>query len=62
VTEIIAASYKSFEDTVKAGFDRARKTLRGITRLRRGEQRVAVENEERVEDRVRLEVIFVLEK
>jgi len=62
VTEIIAASNKSFDDAVKIGFARARKTLRGITGLRIVEERVAVENEEIVEYRVRLEVIFVLEK
>ncbi|RLF31697.1 MAG: dodecin domain-containing protein, partial [Thermoplasmata archaeon] len=44
VTEIIAGSPKSFDDAVKAGFERARKTLRGITGLRVLEFRVAVEN------------------
>ncbi len=61
VTEIIAASPKSFEDAIQVGFSRAAKTLRGITGLRVREQRVAVEDAKIVEYRVRMEVIFVLE-
>jgi dodecin len=61
VTEIIAASPKSFEDAIQTGFKRATKTLRGITGLRIMEQRLAVENNKPVEYRVRMEVIFVLE-
>lgn len=62
VTEIIAGSSKSFEDAIKVGFARAAKTLRGITGLRVMELRVSVENTKIVEYRVRLEVIFILEK
>ena len=61
ITEIIAASPKSFEDAIQVGFARATKTLRGITGLRVLEQRVAVEDAKIVEYRVRMEVIFVLE-
>jgi flavin-binding protein dodecin len=61
VTEIIAASPKSFEDAIQVGFSRAAKTLRGITGMRIMEQRVAVEDAKVVEYRVRMEVIFVLE-
>ncbi len=61
VTDIIAASPISFEDAVKVGFERATKTLRGVTGLRVLEQRVAVEEDKVMEYRVRLEVIFVLE-
>lgn len=61
VTEIIAASPKSFEDAIQVGFSRATKTLRGITGMRIVEQRVAVEDAKIVEYRVRIEVIFVLE-
>ena len=61
VTDIIAASPISFEDAVKVGFERATKTLRGVTGLRVLEQRVAVEDDKVFEYRVRLEVIFVLE-
>ncbi len=62
VTEIIAGSPKSFEDAVQAGFARATKTLRGITGLRVMEFRVAVEKGKITEYRVRLEIIFILEK
>ena len=61
VTEIIAASPKSFDDAIQIGFSRAAKTLRGITGMRMMEQRVAVEDAKIVEYRVRMEVIFVLE-
>ncbi len=61
VSEIIAASPNSFDDAIKAGFDRASKTLRGITGLKVLEFRVNVEDEVIKEYRVRMEVIFVLE-
>jgi len=61
VTEIIAASPVSFDDAVRVGFERASKTLRGITGFKLLEQRLAVENNQIVEFRVRLEVIFILE-
>lgn len=61
VTEIIAASPKSFEDAISVGFKRATKTLRGITGMKIIEQRIAVENNKLIEYRVRIEVIFVLE-
>lgn len=61
VTEIIGASPVSFDEAIKTGFERARKTLRGITGLRVLEQRVAVEDDILSEYRVRIEVIFVLE-
>ncbi len=61
VTEVIAGSPVSFDEAIKAGFDRAKRTLRNITGLRVIEQRVAVENDKIEEYRVKLEVIFVLE-
>lgn len=61
VTEIIASSPVSFDEAVKAGFERACKTLRGITGMRVVEQRISVEDNKIIEYRVRLEVIFVLE-
>lgn len=61
VTEIIAASPNSFEEAIRVGFERANRTLRGITGLRVIEQRVSVEDGQIKEFRVRLEVIFVLE-
>jgi dodecin len=62
VTDIIAASPKSFEDAISQGFDRATKTIRGITGMKVMEQRVAVEKNKITEYRVRIEVIFLLEK
>ena len=61
VSEIIAGSRHSFDDAIRAGFDRANRTLRGITGLRILEQRVAVSEGKISEYRVRMEVIFVLE-
>jgi len=61
VSEIIASSPVSFDEAVKAGFRRANKTLRNITGLRILEQRVAVEDGEIKEYRVKMEVIFLLE-
>ncbi len=61
VTEVIAASPKSFEEAITAGYKRASKTLRGITGMRVLEQRVSVKDDKIEEFRVRLEVIFVLE-
>ncbi len=61
VSEVIAASPISFDEAVKAGFERANSTLRNITGLRILEQRVSVEDGKISEYRVRMEVIFVLE-
>ena len=61
VTEIIAGSPVSFDDAVRIGFERACKTLRGITGIRILEQRVKVADNKMVEYRVRMEIIFVLE-
>lgn len=61
VTEVIAGSPVSFEDAINVGFERACKTLRGITGMRIVEQRVSVEDNKLVEFRVRMEIIFVLE-
>lgn len=61
VTEIVAASPVGFDDAIKVGFERATRTLRGITGMRVMEQRVSVSDGQISEYRVRLEVIFVLE-
>lgn len=61
ITEIIAGSPVGFDDAVKVGFERARKTLRGITGIRVLEQRVKVADDKMAEYRVRMEIIFVLE-
>lgn len=61
VTDIIASSPIGFDDAIKVGFERASRTLRGITGLRVMEQRIAVGDDQMAEYRVRLEVIFILE-
>ena len=61
ITEIIAGSPVGFDDAIKVGFERARKTLRGITGIRVLEQRVKVADDKIAEYRVRMEIIFVLE-
>jgi flavin-binding protein dodecin len=43
-TEIIASSPRSFQDAVTVGFQRASKTLRGITGLKVSDQRCRVED------------------
>jgi flavin-binding protein dodecin len=62
ITEVIAASPVSFDEAIKAGFERANSTLRNITGMRVLEQRVSVEDGKIEEYRVRMEVIFVLEE
>ena len=61
ISEIIGASPISFDEAIKVGFERANRTLRGITGLKLLEQRVSVEDGQIKEYRVRMEVIFVLE-
>jgi flavin-binding protein dodecin len=61
VSEVIAGSPVSFDEAIKAGFERANLTLRNITGLRILEQRVSIEDGKISEYRVRMEVIFVLE-
>lgn len=62
VPDVIAASTKGCKDAIKVGFPRPTKTLWGITGMRVAEQRVAVENDQIPEYRVRLKVIIVLEE
>jgi dodecin len=61
VTHIIAESPTSFEDAVQVGFNRAVKTLRGITGLRIVEMRVSVKDNKINTYRVKIEVIFILD-
>lgn len=61
ISEVIAASPVSFDEAIRVGFERANKTLRGITGLKVLEQRVSVADDKIQEYRVRMEVIFVLE-
>lgn len=62
VTEVIGGSPISFDDAIKAGFERACKTLRGITGIRVHEYRIKVADNKMAEYRVRMEIIFVLEE
>lgn len=61
VVEAIAESPVSFQDAIRVGFERAKKTLRNITGLRILEERVSVKDDKIATYRVRFEVIFVLE-
>jgi len=61
VTHIIAESPTSFEDAIQVGFNRAAKTLRGITGLRIAEMRVSVKDNQINTYRVKMEVIFILD-
>lgn len=61
VTELVASSGKSFDDAVKAGIDRATKTLRGITGVEIVRQKVKIEKNKIKEYRVHMNVTFVLE-
>ena len=60
VTEITAASKKSFEDAVSIGIDRANKTLKNVKGAWIQEQKVEVEGGKIVEYRVNMKVTFVL--
>jgi flavin-binding protein dodecin len=62
VTEIVASSKKSFVDAANDGFTRAKKTLRNITGFEILKQTAHVENDEIVEYRVTMRVIFILEE
>lgn len=62
VTEIVASSTKSWQDAADQGFQRASKTLRGITGLRVLEATAAAHRGKIIEYRVRMKVTFVLEK
>ncbi len=60
VTEIIAASSKSFEDAIDAGIKRADKTLQNVRSAWIKSQKVVVEKGKVSEYRVTLKVTFVL--
>jgi dodecin len=62
VTEIVASSKKSWEDAALTGFQRAAKTLRGLTGIEIVKQTAHVENNKIIEFRVTMRVIFVLEE
>lgn len=61
VTEIGAASPKSFEDAIRSGLARAQKTLKNVKSAWIKEQEVVVEDGAVKEFRVFMKVTFVLE-
>ena len=60
VTEIIAASNKSFDDAIKVGLARANATLRNVKGAWIQDQKVVIEGGKIVEYRVAMKVTFVL--
>lgn len=60
VTEIIAASPKSFEDAVLVGVSRANKTLQNVRSAWIEDQKVEIVDGKITEFRVALKVTFVL--
>jgi dodecin len=60
VTEITAASPKSFDDAIRAGLARANKTLENVTGAWVKNQEVVAQNGKISEYRVRMKVTFVL--
>lgn len=62
VTEIIAASPKSFEDAVQIGIARANKTLQNVRSAWIEDQKVEIEDGKIKEYRVALKVTFVLKE
>lgn len=61
VTEIKAASEKSFDDALRQGLARAGETIKNIKGAWISEQEVSVENANITEYRVLLKITFVVE-
>ena len=61
VTELSCTSNESFEDAIRRGITRARRTLRGVKSAWIKEQRVSVGPEGELEFQVNVLVTFVLE-
>jgi hypothetical protein len=62
VTEIKASSTVSFDDAIKAGIDRAHKTLKNVRSAWIENQEVMVDHKGQVtEYRVQMKVTFILE-
>ena len=61
VTELSCTSNESFEDAVREGIARARRTLRGVKSAWIKEQRVGVGSDGELEFQVNILVTFVLE-
>ncbi len=60
VTEISAASKKSFEDAVEQGIARASKTLKNVVGAWVKDQQVVVEDGKVIEYRISMKVTFIL--
>lgn len=60
VTEIVSSSDKSFDDAIRAGIERANKTLENIKGAWVKDQKVVVEDGQIKEYRVTLKVTFIL--
>lgn len=60
VTEITAASPKSFDDAIKEGISRATKTLQHVTGAWIQDQEVRIDGGKVVEYRVHMKVTFIL--
>ena len=61
VTEISSRSEQSFDDAIRAGLERANKTLRGVRSAWVKEQRMELEDGRIVAYQVNLLVTFVLD-
>ncbi len=62
ISEIVASSPKGWIEAAQEGFERASKTLRGITGFEVIKQTAHVEKGKIIEYRVTMRVIFVLEE
>jgi len=62
VSTITSASLNSWQEAAELGFERARKTLRGITGMKVLEEKARVEDGVIVEYLVTLQVIFLLDE
>ena len=62
VSTITSASPNSWQEAAELGFERANKTLRGITGIKVVDERARVEDRVIVEYLVTLQVIFLLEE
>ena len=60
VTEIVAASPKSFDDAIKTGIARATKTLKNVKGAWVQDQELTLDDDNIKEYRVHLKVTFVL--
>ena len=62
VTEIKSSSTKSFDDAIKAGVDRAHKTLKNVKSAWIENQEILVDEKGQINEyRVQMKVTFILE-